>query len=380
MGAYFDNAATTQVCSRSAQAALYAMTECFGNPGSTHTMGRQAAKLLKDSRQTLADALKAQPGEIFFTSGGTESDNWAILCGAKLMSRTGKHIISSKAEHPAVLRPLEQLESQGWEITLLDPEKDGSISPQAVAEALREDTALVSLMLVNNETGGITDISAVSRLIKESGSKTLLHCDAVQGFLKVPFNARELGADLISISGHKIHGPKGVGALYVNNNSSRNLRPLIYGGGQEDGKRSGTEPMPLIAAFAAAVEEGSNGLRENYEYMRGLKERLTEDLLRRIPDMRVLSGDAPHILSLSFPGYKSEVLMNFLEAREIYVSKSSACKKGGRSHVLQACGHSPELIDGAIRVGLSRYTTAEEITALADGLESACASLAKNRR
>jgi len=380
MPIYLDNAATTQVCPEAAKAALEVMTGTYGNPSSTHTMGRSAAKLLKASREDIAKALGASAGELFFTSCGTESDNWALLSGAELKHREGKHIISSAAEHGAILKSLELLEKRGYEVTRLAPEKDGSISPDAVRDALREDTILVSLMLVNNETGGITDIPAISKLLKASGSRALLHCDAVQAFLKLPFTARSLGADLISISGHKVHAPKGIGALYISEDIKRRFPPLIVGGGQESGLRSGTEPLPQIAAFAEAVRQGSAGLKENAEKMSALKRQAIERLTAEIPDFQVLSGDAPHILSISLPGYKSEVLMNFLEARDIYVSKSSACKRGGRSYVLEACRRDPKIIDGALRIGLSRYNTPEDIDALCTGLKDASESLARSRR
>ena len=371
MTAYLDNAATTMVCPEAAEAALQIMTVNYGNPSSTHTMGRNAKKALETARAQIADAIGAKPEEIFFTSCGSESDNWAILSGAQLGSRKGKHIISSMAEHSAVLKSLELLEKLGYEVTRLKPEKDGSVPVAAVEEALREDTILVSLMLVNNETGGITDIAGISRAIKKKGSAALLHTDAVQGFLKVPFTVKSLGADLITLSGHKIHAPKGVGALYARGGTKMKLAPLILGGGQEQGRRSGTEPLPQIAAFGVAAELGKKSMDESISKMAGLKALAVERLTAENEGLRVLVSDAPHILSISLPGYKSEVMMNFLEARGVFVSKSSACKKGGRSYVLEAAGCSPDIIDGALRIGLSRYTTEDEIAALCDGIHDA---------
>jgi len=371
MTAYLDNAATTMVCPEAAEAALQIMTVNYGNPSSTHTMGRNAKKALETARAQIADAIGAKPEEIFFTSCGSESDNWAILSGAQLGSRKGKHIISSMAEHSAVLKSLELLEKLGYEVTRLKPEKNGSVPVAAVEEALREDTILVSLMLVNNETGGITDIAGISRAIKKKGSAALLHTDAVQGFLKVPFTVKSLGADLITLSGHKIHAPKGVGALYARGGTKMNLAPLILGGGQEQGRRSGTEPLPQIAAFGVAAELGKKSMDESISKMAGLKALAVERLTAENEGLRVLVSDAPHILSISLPGYKSEVMMNFLEARGVFVSKSSACKKGGRSYVLEAAGCSPDIIDGALRIGLSRYTTEDEIAALCDGIHDA---------
>ena len=376
MRAYLDNAATTMVCPEAAQAALTVMTENYGNPSSTHTMGREAAKILEHARMQLAKALGARPEEIFFTSGGTESDNWALSSGAELMKRRGGHIISSAAEHSAVLRTLDALEKRGFEITRLKPQSDGSIAVNDVVGALREDTVLVSLMMVNNETGGITDISGISKALKSSGSSALLHTDAVQGFLKLPFSAKALGADLMSISGHKIHAPKGVGALYIKGGAKAlNLAPLLFGGGQENGRRPGTEALPLIAAFGQAAEIGREALENSLSHMRRMKELATSRLTSDNPEIKILSGGAPHILSISLPGYKSEVLMNYLESREIFVSKSSACKKGGRSYVLEAAGHPPAVIDGALRIGFSRYTTEDEVVSLCSGLRDAAKEL-----
>ena len=371
---YLDNSATTRVCPEAAQAALAAMTDCFGNPSSTYTLGREAKKLLDRSRKQVSDALGCSPGELVFTSCGSESDNWAILGGAEAMKRRGKHVISSLVEHDAVRKSLDELEARGFEVTRLKPEKDGSVSPEAVLAALREDTVLVTLMLVNNETGGVTDIASVAKGLRARGSSALLHTDAVQGFLKVPFSAKSLGADLISVSGHKIHAPKGVGALYIR--QGLRLKPFILGGGQEEGRRAGTEAMPQIAAFGEACRIGKSGMSENIRRMAALKQELLEELRAGIPELGWVESAAPHILSVSLPGWRSEVLMNFLEAREIYVSKSSACKKGGRSHVLEAIGLDARAIDGALRIGLSRMSTEEDILALVRGLLDARASLA----
>ena len=371
---YLDNSATTQVCPEAAQAALEAMTVVFGNPSSTHTVGREARKLLDRARETVAKAVGCQPAELIFTSCGSESDNWALLGGAEAMRRKGNHIISSAAEHDAIRRSLDLLEAQGYEVTRLKPDATGAVSAAAVEAALREDTILVSLMLVNNETGAVTDIPAVSRMLKSRGSQALLHTDAVQAFLKVPFTPESLGADMISVSGHKIHAPKGIGALYVR--KGLRLKPMCVGGGQEEGRRAGTEATAQIAAFAAACDAAAVRLTENADRMRGQREEIIRRLQADIPELRVLGGGAPHILSVSLPGWRSEVLMNFLEARDVYVSKSSACKKGGRSHVLEAMGLDTKTIDGALRIGLSRFTTQEDLDALCEGLREAHAKLA----
>ena len=371
---YLDNAATTAVCPEAAEAAVRAMVECYGNPSSTHTKGREAAKLLLSARTQVADALGCTPGELVFTSCGSESDNWAMLAGAEANRRAGRHVISSAVEHDAVRRSLDLLEQRGWEVTRLMPAPDGSIRTEDVKAALREDTALVSLMMVNNETGGVTDIAGVARMLRENGSRALLHTDAVQAFMKLPFSAKTLGADLISVSGHKIHAPKGVGALYIR--SGLRLKPLIVGGSQEGGRRAGTEAVPQIAAFAAAARLAQAGMAENTARMAALRTEMLEWLRAEIPELRWIDSAAPHILSISLPGWRSEVLMNFLEAREIYVSKSSACKKGGRSHVLEAMGLPPRVIDGALRIGLSRYTRSEDVDALCLALKEARDTLA----
>ena len=371
---YLDNSATTQVCPEAAQAALEAMTVIFGNPSSTHTAGREAKKLLDCSRAAVAKALGCRPEELVFTSCGSESDNWALLSGADAMRRKGKHIISSMAEHDAIRRTLDLLEEQGYEVTRLKPDLSGSVPVAAVADALREDTVLISLMLVNNETGAVTDIPGVASLLKRTGSQALLHTDAVQAFLKLPFTPASLGADLISVSGHKVHAPKGIGALYVR--KGLRLKPMIIGGSQEEGRRAGTEATAQIAAFAAACDAAYPRLAENAEKMRQQREEIIRRLQADIPELKVLGGGAPHILSVSLPGWRSEVIMNFLEARDVYVSKSSACKKGGRSHVLESMGLDTRTIDGALRIGLCRFTTQEDVDALCLGLRDAHAMLA----
>ena len=371
---YLDNAATTKVCDEAAQAALAAMTENYGNPSSTHTKGREANRLLEKARKQVSAALGCTPGELIFTSCGSESDNWAIINGAEAMKRRGKHIISSAVEHDAVRRSLDELESRGFEVTRLAPDEKGGISLDSVVSALRDDTILVSLMLVNNETGAVTDISSIAKAVKKLCPAALVHTDAVQGFMKVPFSAKTLGADMISISGHKIHAPKGIGALYIKNGLK--LKPFIVGGSQESGRRAGTEAMPQIAAFGAACEIARAGMAENIARMEALRARAVEQLSRDIPELVLIGGGSPHILSISLPGWRSEVLMNFLEARGVYVSRSSACKKGARSHVLEAIGLDSRVIDGAIRIGLCRYNTEEDIRTLCDGLIEAHSTLA----
>lgn len=374
---YLDNAATTQVCKEAADIAYQVMTETYGNPSSTHGAGREARKLLDTARKQAAAALGCGPEELFFTSCGSEADNWAILRGAESMSRKGRHVISSTVEHDAVRKSLDELERRGYEVTRLSPDDTGAVSPEAVEHALRPDTVLVSLMLVNNETGAVTDIAAVAAAMKAAGSAALLHTDAVQGFLKVPFQAKSLGADMISISGHKIHAPKGVGALYIRKGMkpASRLLPYILGGGQESGLRAGTEALPQIAAFGLAAEQGKAVQTLSMAHMRGLQELAISRLLDEVNGVQIIGAQAPHILSVSLPGYGSEVLMNVLDSRGICVARSSACKKGGRSHVLEAMGLPPRVIDGALRISFSRFTTEAEVNALCDGLRDAQSSL-----
>lgn len=374
MEVYLDNAATTRVCPEAADIAYKTMLETYGNPSSTHTKGREAKAVLDNARKQLAAALDCAPGEVYFTSCGSEGDNWAIINGAESMRRKGLHIISSEVEHDAVRKSMDELKRRGFEVTMLKPESDGSISPEAVIAALRPDTVLVSLMMVNNETGAVTDIAAVSKALKKAKSIALLHTDAVQGFMKVPFSAKRLGADMITVSGHKIHAPKGIGALYIK--TGVKIKPYIIGGAQESGLRAGTEAMPQIAAFGKACELAKASMADATERMARLRQYAAERIVAEMPEAVIIGGGAPHILSVSLPGWRSEVLMNYLEARGVFVSRSSACKKGGRSHVLEAMGLPAEVIDGAVRISLSRYTTKDELDELCSALKDAHDTLA----
>ena len=371
MPIYLDNAATTRVCPEAARAALEAMTEGYGNPSSGYALGQAAAAALKEHRAAVAGRLGCAPEELVFTSCGTEGDNWAVRAAAEYGRRKGRHIITTAIEHAAVLEPVKALAAQGYEVTYLKPDRSGHVSPDALRAALRPDTVLVSMMLVYHELGTLLPVAEAAQAIRDAGSPALLHCDAVQAFLKVPFTPAELGVDLLTLSGHKIRAPKGIGVQYIRR--GLNLKPLLTGGGQEGGLRPGTEPTAQAAALAAACAAG----QEDYPArIQEIKESALESL-SAVPGLEIISrGDAPHICAVSLPGYRSEVLMNFLEARGIYVSRSSACKKGARSHVLEAIGLPPPVIDGALRVGLSRYTTAEEIDAFCDALRTARETLA----
>lgn len=367
---YLDNAATTPVRQEAAQAALQAMTEGWGNPSSRYSLGTQAAEQVKTWRKQVADALGCQPNELYFTSCGSEGDNWAIQAAVELGRHKGKHIITSALEHSAVLEPCKALERQGYEVTYLKPDKNGVLSMEELAAALRPDTVLVSMMLVNNELGTVNPIREVANLIKRSGSPALLHCDAVQGFLKVPFTVKELGADFVAVSGHKIHAPKGIGALYVRNGLK--VSPMIRGGGQENGLRSGTEATAQIAAFAAAVQAGKDNLERDLAHMAEMKAYAAQTLQEKVSGLILVGeGTAPHILPISMPGYKSEVVLRFLSDRGVYVSSGSACHKGKPSHVYAALGLQKKILDGVLRISFSYDTTREDIDALAEGLVAA---------
>ena len=349
---YLDNASTTPVCEECAEIAYSVMKDHYGNPSSTHTLGRDAASILKNARGQVSAALGSKPQEVYFTSCGSESDNWAIIRGARLRSHEGRHIISSQIEHDAVRKSLDYLESEGYEITRLKPDQTGSIHIQ-----------------VNNETGAITDIDSIARQVHAVNPRILVHTDAVQAFMKIPFSAKKMDVDMISISGHKIHAPKGIGALYIR--SGLKLPGYILGGGQENGMRAGTEALPQIAAFGLACEIAKKGFKTYTAAIRDRKDTVIRLLAEEVPEAVILSGDAPHILSISLPGWRSEVLMNFMEAQGVYVSRSSACKKGARSHVLEAIGLEPEVIDGAIRVSFSRYNTPEDCEGFVSCLKQA---------
>lgn len=367
---YLDNAATTPVRQEAAQAALQAMTEGWGNPSSRYALGTQAAEQVKTWRKQVADVLGCQPNELYFTSCGSEGDNWAIQAAVELGRHKGKHIITSALEHSAVLEPCKALERQGYEVTYLKPDKNGVLSMEELAAALRSDTVLVSMMLVNNELGTVNPIREAASLIKRSGSPALLHCDAVQGFMKVPFTVKELGADFVAVSGHKIHAPKGIGALYVRNGLK--VSPMIRGGGQESGLRSGTEATAQIAAFAAAVQAGKDNLERDLAHMAEMKAYAARTLQEKVSGLILVGeGTAPHILPISMPGYKSEVVLRFLSDRGVYVSSGSACHKGKPSHVYAALGLQKKILDGVLRISFSYDTSREDIDALAEGLAAA---------
>ncbi|WP_294475420.1 cysteine desulfurase family protein [uncultured Intestinimonas sp.] len=365
---YLDNAATTRVCPEAAQAALEVMTRDFGNPSSRYALGRAAAERLAAGRAVVARALGCQAEEVVFTSCGTEGDNWAIRAALELGKRKGKHIVTTAIEHAAVLEPLRALSAQGYEVTYLRPDRSGRISPAQVQGALRPDTVLVSMMLVNNELGTLLPVREAAEAVQRSGCPALVHTDAVQGFLKVPFTPEGLGVDLLTLSGHKVGAPKGVGALYVR--TGRKLPPLLLGGGQEGGLRSGTEATAQIAALAAACQAWLDRREEHTAHMTALKQFFLESLQAALPQAVVVSaGDAPHICAVSLPGYPSEMLVRELSDRDIFVSAGSACRRGKPSYVFAATGRPKWELLGTLRVSFSPENTREEAAALVSALQ-----------
>ena len=360
---YLDNSATTKPCPEAVEAMTRALTENWGNPSALYGFGIEAAHQLRDARTAVAKALGAEPDRVYFTSGGTEADNWAIYGTVKRMGKRGKHIITTAIEHHAILHCMKDLEAQGYEITYLQPDHLGNISLSDLRDALRKDTILVSIMMVNNEAGSVMPIEKMARLTRRICPDDIFHTDAVQGFLKIPFAAKTLGADLISVSSHKVHGPKGAGALYISPRL-RSFPALLQGGGQESGLRSGTEATPAIFGFAAACAAGTATIKEDISREKAMIAGLVEKLSTL--DGLVINGahDAPHILSLSIPGVPTQNSINILQDAGICVSAGSACAKGHRSHVMEAMKLSPEVIDGSFRVSLSRNTTTEELDAL----------------
>ena len=366
---YLDNSATTRPCAAAVAAVHDALTTCWGNPSALYGFGMAAEQRLGQARRQVASALGAEPERVFFTSGGTEADNWALYGAARRLGKRGRHIVTTAVEHHAVLHPAKDLESQGFSVTYLQPDRLGRVSVEALEAALRPDTILVSVMLVNNESGAVMPVERMLRTVRRRCPNALFHTDAVQGFLKVPLRAKALGADLVTVSGHKVHGPKGVGALYVR--PGLPLPPLLRGGGQEKGFRSGTEALPAICGFGAACEAGAASFREDAAHMARLRD-LCRETLSALPDVVLLgAGDAPHIVSFSLPGHRSQELINRLQDREIFVSAGSACAKGHRSHVLEAMGLPPEVIDGAVRVSFCPENTEADVLALADALRAA---------
>lgn len=367
MQAYLDNSATTRQFDEVTDLIAKVSRDIYGNPSSMHMVGINAENEIKKSKEIIARALKVTEKEILFTSGGTESDNMALIGCAKANKRAGKHIITTKIEHPAILETCKALEEDGYEITYLDVDRTGRVLPEAVAAALREDTIIVSIMHVNNEIGSIMPIEEIGTVIKSYNKDIIFHVDAVQSFGKIKLHPKKAKVDLVSISGHKIHGPKGVGILYINEKIK--IRPIIFGGGQQKGMRSGTENVPGIAGIGKATELIFNDfeskidrLYELKEYFIGEVSKLEGITINGVPDEGVRLS-APHVMSVSFKGVRAEVLLHALEAKNIYVSSGSACasNKPATSGTLISIGVDKDLLDSTIRFSMSVETTKEEL-------------------
>ena len=365
---YLDNSATTPVCDKAIDAVNNALTSSWHNPSSLYRRGMEAEMLINSARKNVAKLLSSDMDEIFFTSCGTESNNTAIFSAVEHLKKRGNRIVTTTIEHPSVKNPVKKLEENGFEVIWLKPNRDGKIEVEQIKNAINEKTILVSVMYINNETGAIQPIDCIKPIIKEAKSPALFHCDAVQAFGKIEINPKKLGMDLMSASGHTLHAPKGVGILYKS--KDLHIPPFIFGGGQEKGFRSGTESVPLIAGFGAALQDLD--IKSNYNYVKEVSD-YGKEKLRGLDNISFNSPcDAlPYIINISVLGYRSEILLHFLEADGILVSSGSACSKGGLSSVLQEMGISGNIADSAIRISLSRYNEKADFDKLFDALEKA---------
>ena len=383
MEAYFDNSATTKVLDSVKDIVVKTMTEDYANPAAKHRKGMEAEQYIRDARKIIADTMKVQEKEILFTSGGSESNNMALIGTAWANQRAGKHIISTSIEHPSVYNPLGVLEELGFEVTILPVDHDGHISLKELEEAIRPDTILVSTMYVNNEVGAVEPVEEISRVIKAKNPSALYHVDAIQAYGKYVIRPKKQGIDLLSVSSHKIHGPKGVGFLYIR--SGVKIKPLIYGGGQQAGMRSGTENVPGVAGFGAAVKEMYTDHAEKIQKLIGLKDYMTDrlgEIEGTVINSKKGEASAPQIVSVSFEGVRSEVLLHALEDKGIYVSSGSACSSNhpGISGTLKGIGVAQKLLDSTIRISFSIFNTKEEVDYTIDVLKELVPVLRRYQR
>lgn len=368
MEIYLDNSATTKVCREAAEAMMTTLTTNYGNPSSLHKKGTEASRMLEKARECVANALSAGKDEIYFATSGTAANNTAIFGAAATGKRRGNRIVTTSLEHPSVNEAMKRLEKQGFEIVRLKPNANGAFSPQELMNAINSQTVLVSIMAVNNEIGTINPVANLKAAVRRANSPALIHVDAVQAFGKIPLNPGKCGIDLLTVSSHKIHGPKGAGALYVRKGVT--IPPYLVGGGQEKGMFSGTEAMPAIVGFGAAVAALPNLTSELIE-VRNVRDHFVREVTK-IGGVHInSSADAlPYIINLSVLGIPSQTMVNALSEMGIYVSAGSACKKGHRSEVLTAIGLDPKRIDSAIRISLSRWTTKEDMDCVAEAIDS----------
>lgn len=374
---YLDNSATTKPCPEAVTAVNDMLLQYWGNPSSTHAKGNEAALRIREARRSVASAVSAAPEEVFFTSGGTEANNIAVFGAAAKNRRNGRRIVTTAIEHSSVLDSVAELEKQGFEIIRLTPDTHGHISQEQIAEAVNAETILVTMMMVNNEVGSILPVEAAVRAARRNAPRAIVHCDCVQAFGKIPINVRKLGADMITVSAHKIHAPKGVGALYKR--KGLNIPSLTHGGHQEDSFRPGTEAAPLIAGFGAAVAIACDkaGMSDRYQKVKALRD-YTVGRLREIGGIVINSPEdaLPYIINFSTCRVKAETMLNFLSDRGIYVSGGSACAKGEPSHVIKVLQLSRDAADSAIRVSFCSANTCRDADLLADAVAEGIATLA----
>lgn len=370
---YLDNSATTVVSAKAAEKAYRVMTENYGNPSSLHLKGMQAEHELENARKIIARKLSVQSDEMIFTSGGTEANNLALFGIAQAKKRRGNRIIISSVEHSSIMEAAQKLENDGFEVIRISPDKGGVIKPQSVLQAVNGSTVLVSVMCVNNETGAVMPVSEIFTAVKEQNGDVICHTDAVQAFGKIPLNARRLCADLITVSAHKVHAPKGCGALYLK--KGVRIVPVQYGGEQEKKLRPGTEALPLIAAFGTACDEFK--IEENYKSVQELNSYAVQKL-ENIEGVIINSPEnaLPYVINVSAGRVRSETMLHFLEELDVFVSSGSACAKGKPSHVLSAMGLSKERADSALRISFSKYSTKDDVDALCSGIEKGLKVLA----
>lgn len=373
---YLDNSATTPLCEQAKEAVIAALDR-FGNPSSLHLLGAQSLIALDEARLAVARSMSVEPSEIYFTSGGSEGNNMAILGTANAHKREGRRVITTAIEHHSVLKAMERLERDGFDVVYIKPNRQGVVTAEQVSEALTDDTVLVSIMHVNNEVGSVMPIADISKLLNKRGSKAILHSDCVQSYGKLPLSVKALGADIVTVSGHKIHAPKGVGAVYIRKGCR--VLPLINGGEQEKGMRAGTEATLLIDGFCAAVKAMNNSKSE-LARITALRDK-TVSALKEIDGVLINSPEnsLPYIINFSVSGIRSEVMMHWLEAKSVYVSSGSACAKGEPSHVLAAMDVARDTADSAIRASFSHYTTDDDCLALVNAVREGAAKLIRRK-